>query len=188
MLLELACRIGARIHALVHHRQRHVKCAFPDYQVLHEFFTERSGDPRLAFLRWTRSFFTELERFHPPTNARKASRVIRRDYQRPLDVPRLARQFHMSPSQLRRGFRREFHMSIRDYYARARLVAALEQVPKEKTDVTALQVGYTRPQNFRRWFKHLTGFTPTGFRRLSDDRRCHIVDLARMALDRGTRN
>jgi AraC-like DNA-binding protein len=184
LLLELACRNGESLHALIHVRNPG-RCGFSHADHLTEFFAERSSDPRQAFSRWAHTFLAALQQTHPATRASQASSVIRDSYAQTLNVEKLARQVHMTPSQLRRAFRQEFRMSVRDYYARVRLQVALEDVVIHKIEVAALQVGFKRTSDFYRWFKKATGLTPLGFRRLPGDRRRQMIDEERLALNIG---
>jgi AraC-like DNA-binding protein len=186
-LLELACRGGMMLHALMHAGdRRRWRCAFPQHTPLDAFFSERSADPRQAFARWAVEFFAALRRAHPLTKAAEVSMVLRRDYSKPVLVEELARMVNLTSSQLRRAFHQEFRTSLRDYYARARLAAALEHVSTDKIEAVALQVGFRRSSDFYRWFKKRTGFTPAAFRNLSDDVKRQIIDCERLALNVGT--
>jgi AraC-like DNA-binding protein len=182
LLLEFACKSGSTLHALAHHGVRRAPCPFQERSLLIEFFSEPSDDPRRAFLRWSRAFFAELYERHPPSAAKQASRLIQKDYRLPLSVPGLARHLHVTASQLRRAFHREFGMGLRDYCGAVRLLAAIERVMQEKTESTALEVGYKSKKNYYRNFKKLTGLTPTEFRRLSEERRRRLVEAIRSRL------
>lgn len=73
-------------------------------------------------------------------------------------------------------------MSIREYHGRRRVLTALEAVVDGKSEAAALGVGYRSRKNFYRPFRRCTGLTPTEFRRLSVERREHIVNEPRHSL------
>jgi hypothetical protein len=84
--------------------------------------------------------------------------------------------FHVTPSQLRRGFAREFGLSIHEYQQQVRVKAAIEHVRKGNMEATALGVGYKGKKNFYHAFRLVTGVTPTTIRRLSEERARHVIE------------
>jgi AraC-like DNA-binding protein len=88
----------------------------------------------------------------------------------------------MSPWQLRRNFRAQFRMTMRDYHGRLRALTALDAVLNGKSESAALEVGYRSRKNFNRQFQRCTGLTPTEFRRLPAEGRQEITDDLRRSL------
>ena len=180
MLLDVAWRCGDIVHARAESRCGGT-CGFLPARVLERFWRTSAQDPRRAFLDWVVAFATELTRTHPPSAAARAARTLRAEYDRPWSLAALARRFHVTPSQLRRSFQREFGMTVREYQRTMRLIEALPQVPTEKIDAIALKVGYRSKKNFYRAFQTVTGLTPTAFRNLPRERALHVVESIRVA-------
>jgi AraC-like DNA-binding protein len=174
VLLDVAWRCGRTIHARAH-RGHPGRCPFVPTTCLDRFWRAPVHDPEKAFLIWAEGFSTEFRRLHPATTASRVARWIRHDYERPWSLATLGRRFHVTPSQLRRSFEREFGVSIRAYQQTVRVSAALARVRTEKMEATALEVGYKGKKNFYRAFKQVTGLTPAAFRRLSEERAFHVV-------------
>jgi AraC-like DNA-binding protein len=149
--------------------------------ILLRFWNASGHDPRQAFLGWIDTFSAEFLKVHPPSAASRAARAIRDQYQHPWTIAALARRFNVSPSQLRRNFRQEFGVSIRQYQRTMRLIEAMPHVSTEKIEAIALKVGYKSKKNFYRAFEDVTGLTPTAFRNLSEERALHLVESIRAA-------
>ena len=123
-----------------------------------------ADDPRACFLRWITHFFEALAVAHPASVANQIARSLRRDYRTVRHMPSLAKEFHLTTSQLRRAFQQEFGMSVHEYQRALRLQEALDQVLTMKVEALALHLGYKSKKNFYRAFHRLTGSTPTAFR------------------------
>ena len=174
LLLDVAWRCGRTIHARAH-RGYPGRCPFIPTTCLDRFWRAPVHDPEKAFLVWAEGFSEEFKRLHPATTASRVGQLIRRNYEHQWSLATLAQRFHVTRSQLRRSFEREFGVSVRAYQQTVRVKAALERVRTEKMDATALGVGYKGKKNFYRAFKQVTGLTPTAFRRLSQERALHVV-------------
>jgi AraC-like DNA-binding protein len=174
MLWDVAARFGQTVHDRVHHGTGR-SCAFVPGARL-ACMSQPDRDPRSAFIDWAERYQRDLLRAHPITAAAKAARLIRDDYQRSWTIESLAVRVHATPSQLRRGFQREFGASIREYQRSLRLIAALQHVPHAKIDSIALQVGYRSKKNFYQAFQHVIGLTPTAFRRLSEQQAAAVIE------------
>ena len=84
-----------------------------------------------------------------------------------VSVAELARQAHLSVSQLQREFRRLFGMSPTDYLLKVRLLMArrlLEQGQAQVGDV-AQQCGFYDQSHFSRAFRAATGLRPLDYRK-----------------------
>jgi AraC-like DNA-binding protein len=149
--------------------------------MLEQFWRVSDPDPCRAFLGWVHAFSEALIRTHPPSPARRAARLIRNDYRQLWTVDTLARRIHVTPSQLRRNFQREFGVSVWEYQRKMRLIEAIARVPTDKIDAISLEVGYKSKKNFYRAFQDVTGLTPTAFRNLSEERALHVVESVRAA-------
>ena len=122
VLLDVAWRCGRTIHARAH-RGHPGKCPFVPTTCLDRFWRAPVHDPEKAFLIWAEGFSTEFRRLHPATTASRVARLIRHDYERQWSLATLGRRFHVTPSQLRRAFEREFGVSIRAYQQTVRVRA-----------------------------------------------------------------
>lgn len=180
LLLEVACRSGDLIHARAHHTS--TTCDFVPCPLLTKFWRAPGISPEKTFRRWLDSFCTAFRAAHPPSAACRSARLIRQDFHRTWSLAMLARQFHVTPSHLRRTFQQEFGTTARDYQQVVRMRESLEQLPKGNVDAIALGVGYKSKKNFYRAFHKLTGLTPTGFRELSTERASHITASVRTRL------
>src|SRR3954463_13070988 len=150
VLLEVAWRCGEIMHARA--KRCGDDCSFLPAAILDRFWGRGNQDPRQRFLNWVDAFSAEFTRTHPPSAASQAARAIQQHYERPWSVADLARRFGVTPSYLRRTFRREFGASIRQYQRTMRLIEAMAQLPTGKIDAVALQVGYKSKKNFYRAF------------------------------------
>jgi AraC-like DNA-binding protein len=186
LLLEFALRWSTRLHA-GEHAGRLGGCAFHEAMFLEDFLNDQARDARASFAAWIDRFFAEFLRTHPPSTAMRAARRLRQRYAGSVTLPALARECHTTPARLTREFRRQFGMSVPQYQRTLRLVEALRRVRHEKIDSVALHVGYRSAKNFYRAFRELTGMTPTGFRRLSDERAEAVLEFATLALVRAPR-
>jgi AraC-like DNA-binding protein len=183
LLLDVAWRYGRTAHARAHRGQRG-KCSFVPIRCLERFWGAPPQDPEKAFLAWTDAYCAEFARLHPATAASRVARLIRRNYQRRWSLAVLGRRFHVTSSQLRRGFACEFGVSIQKYQQEMRVKAAIREVRKGNIEATALGVGYKGKKNFYHAFRQVTGVTPTAFRCLSEERALHIIDSIGLPLRR----
>ena len=177
LLLEAAQRIGSSLHAYVHAKPD-ASCGLDEGHILRAFFPGSRDDPRQTFEEWATSFCGALRHAHPVSNSQRVAQAIRDNYKRTLNARDLARSVHMTSSGLRRAFRTELGLSLREYHMAVRLLAALPDIASEKIACVALDVGYRSTKNFYRAFRHLTGLTPTRFRRLSPAERQTVFDSA----------
>jgi len=175
LLLDVAWRSGRTIHARAH-RGHAGRCPFVPTTHLDRFWSAPRQDPVKAFLGWAQAFSEELKRIHPASAASRVARLIRHEYHLQWSLATLGRRFHVTPSQLRRGFKREFGVSIHEYQQVMRVKAAIEHVRNGNIEATALEAGYGSKKNFYRAFRRVTGLTPAAFRRLSHERALHVVE------------
>ncbi|HET8903362.1 MAG TPA: AraC family transcriptional regulator [Saccharospirillum sp.] len=112
-------------------------------------------------------------RFHGETLAEPAQRELspildslHRDFCKPLRVPELARDHHMSVSTLNRVFRRQMNQSLHQYLTHIRLGHACADLIRTGRPVSlvAEQSGFANLSNFNRLFKQYKGVTPRQFR------------------------
>jgi AraC-like DNA-binding protein len=129
--------------------------------------------PREGVPQVVHAFSTEFTRIHPASAASRVARLIGLEYHLQWSLATLGRRFHVTPSQLRRGFEREFGVSIHKYQEEMRVRAAIEHVRNDNMEATALGAGFKGKKNFYRAFRQVTGLTPTSFRLLSDERAAH---------------
>src|SRR5688500_3291900 len=96
----------------------------------------------------------------------RARDAIDRDYDRPLDIPALARIALCSEAHFIRSFRRTFGETPHRYLQRRRIERAmwlLRATDRSVIDV-CFDVGFTSPATFTRTFKRIVGETPSAFR------------------------
>ena len=165
VLWESATRLGAAAHLRLH-QDREAPCGLKSESLVVRSFSETLGDPREAFKRWTRSFFEELRRVHPPSSVELVAGMIRERCDRPLDIANLAAKVHLTPATLRRAFCSAYGRTPKKYHSELRMLRALERIGSEKVESLAFEMGYRSKKNFYRMFKKLTGLTPSAFRQL----------------------
>ena len=183
LLLQFAAESGNAIHARVHAPAGSSTCPFIPWLTLEDFFSSKMADPVSAFRKWVDAYIDELNRIHPMSPANKAAQLLRDHYQQQWEVDILATRVHATRTQVTRGFRREYGMSIGDYQRYVRLFHAIDRVRQgEKVDAIALEVGYKSKKNLYHAFSELTGLSLTEFRRLPSDAIEQIMDSARLAL------
>lgn len=185
MLFDVAWKFGSTIHRRTH-RRHSAKCRFVPAALMGSLVNAPIGDPEAMFLPWVNAFCAEFSRTHPASVAARVAGLIRRDYQHPWSLDSLADQFHVTVSQLRRAFQREFGVSIHDYQRSRRVIEALSHVSEGKIDAIALEVGYKSKKDFYRAFQAVTGVTPMAFRRLSDEHASRIVKSVSATASRRT--
>ena len=96
---------------------------------------------------------------------RRARDLIDREYSRPLDVPRMARQALMSPAHFSRQFRAAYGETPYNYLMTRRIerAMALLRAGMNVTDA-CIAVGATSLGSFSSRFTEITGETPSAYR------------------------
>ncbi|HSP17293.1 MAG TPA: helix-turn-helix transcriptional regulator [Thermoanaerobaculia bacterium] len=94
--------------------------------------------------------------------------MLEGEWQRPVDVARLAGAVHMSTSHLQHLFKQYVRMSIRTFIFEKRLANAAQQIraTDERISSIGLAVGFPDPSNFNHAFKLRFGLSPRDYRRL----------------------
>lgn len=106
----------------------------------------------------------------PDVRVMKAMEYLDMHFKEAISVPALARIVAMSPSHLAHRFKQHARMGIRQYLLQQRITEAkliLEQTPDIKLTALAAQLGFCHFALFNRAFHHLTGMSPSDWRRLS---------------------
>jgi AraC-like DNA-binding protein len=181
LLIDVAYRCGSTIHDRMH-RRRLESCSFNPTQTINLFWRTSPADALGTFVLWTRSFFTEIDRAHPPSTSYRVSRLLASEFTRPWTASLLAKTFATTPTSLRRDFKQEFGTSLHEYQKLARITAALDELPDQKIEAIALSVGYRSRKNFYRAFQDVTGLTPAQFRTLSPAHAAQLRDGIRHRL------
>jgi AraC-like DNA-binding protein len=98
---------------------------------------------------------------------RRAKDLMDREYDRPLDVARVAAAAHMSESHFARAFRREYGEPPATYLMTRRIERAKAQLRETDKAVTeiCLDVGFRSLGSFTSRFHEVAGMTPTEYRR-----------------------
>ncbi len=109
--------------------------------------------------------------------AAEAAPYIERHMTDPLDVKEVARHVGCAETTLRRLFRKEFDVSMRDYLTRLRVRQSLRAGASYSCiGDLARSVGYESEKNFYRAVRDVTGTTPTALRRLSPAALAQLVE------------
>jgi AraC-like DNA-binding protein len=140
------------------------------------------------FQAWAMRYSDEVAPTHPLSVSVQASRLIRRDCRRPLDVPDMATQLRVTRTAMARSFWRHFGMSMREYQALCRLCEVLKTIERDKVDAAAHEAGFRSRKNFYRGFRKVVGMTSRQYRLLPPRARSHIVDKMAVTLYRGVSN
>lgn len=85
---------------------------------------------------------------------------------RSFSVPDLCDRFHMSPSHLQHLFKRDVHMSIREFIQHLRLRAAAVMIgtTRERIRQISFAAGFRDISNFNHAFKRQFGVNPREYR------------------------
>src|SRR3954464_12190575 len=89
-----------------------------------------------------------------------------RSYEKPLDVPALARVALTSEAHFIRTFKETFGETPHRYLQRRRLERAMALLRETQQPVTeiCLEVGFTSLGSFSRTFTHVVGMSPSAYR------------------------
>jgi AraC-like DNA-binding protein len=100
----------------------------------------------------------------------RARDAMDRAYDRPLDVPTLARVAHVSEAHFIRTFRATFGETPHRYLQRRRVERAMFLLRETDRSVTeiCLDVGFASLGTFTRTFRAIVGDTPTAYRGRAD--------------------
>jgi AraC-like DNA-binding protein len=103
----------------------------------------------------------------------RARDAMDRDYDRPLDIPTLARIAYVSEAHFIRTFRATFGETPHRYLQRRRVERAMFLLRETDRSVTeiSLDVGFTSLGTFGRTFRAIVGTSPTSYRRGAADLR-----------------
>jgi AraC-like DNA-binding protein len=99
--------------------------------------------------------------------ALRAASYVRAHFADSLRLDDLARTVGTAPRTLRRSFKEEFGLSIREFQIRVRVREALRRVAAgEKVSVGALATGYRSEEHLCRAVRRVAGIAPTAVRDL----------------------
>ena len=102
------------------------------------------------------------------TPAYRAAEIIRQHSAAPLRADHLAKTVGCDPSRLRRGFKRELGITMREFHTKARIAEAIPMFAggDTKTVAIARSVGYRSDKDFYRALRDVTGQRPRDLRLL----------------------
>jgi AraC-like DNA-binding protein len=103
----------------------------------------------------------------------RARDAIDRDYEKPLDIPSLARIAYVSEAHFIRTFRATFGETPHRYLQRRRVERAMFMLRETNRSVSeiCLEVGFASLGTFGRTFREIVGQSPTSYRRQAADLR-----------------
>jgi AraC-like DNA-binding protein len=123
------------------------------------------------FIAWIDAFCAEMARTHAEDLALRVAAIIIANLAKPLRVGDIAIAVGAHEASVRRAFRREFHMSLREYILQIRVERAeclLRETPESKVEPVALEVGWRSRKDLYRAVKKVRGCTPGALRRAPD--------------------
>ena len=120
---------------------------------------------------------------------RRARDLMDRDYQRPLDVPTMAKAALMSPAHFSRQFREAFGESPYTYLMTRRIERAMALLRGGDRSITevCMEVGCTSLGSFSARFTEIVGMTPSEFRARDHSRSARVPSCAVRVLSRPSR-
>src|SRR6266545_3453258 len=166
-LLELAARWGARRHEAVREACPLSGCAPVALACVGCYWNKAPTNPKRAFLCWVHDFCAELSATHPDRLARRVASLIREKVAEPLDLAEIASEVAAHEATIRRAFKREYHMTPREYHKRVRVEMAedlLRVAPAEKIDTVGAAVGWKHRKDLCRAVHQVKGCTPGALR------------------------
>ncbi len=121
---------------------------------------------------------------------RRARDLIDREYERPLDVPALARSARMSAGHFSRCFKEAFGESPYSYLMTRRIERAKTLLRRGDLSVTevCMAVGWSSLGSFSTRFTELVGESPSAYRERSHDAAAEIPPCVAKYLLRPVRN
>jgi AraC-like DNA-binding protein len=119
---------------------------------------------------------------------RRARDLIDREYDRPLDVPAMARAAHASPAHFARGYREAFGETPYQHLLTRRIERAMALLRAGELPVRDIceAVGFHSFGSFSARFHELVGMTPSAYRHAHGPAR--VPGCAVRALSRPSRN
>jgi AraC-like DNA-binding protein len=109
------------------------------------------------------------ERMRPPEASLRiqyVKRIIERHLSKPLTIDALAARVHLSPFTLIRQFKSAVKTTPHAYLVRCRLAEAKHLLCDESIGIAEIaeRIGLVDANYFARFFRHATGFSPSGYR------------------------
>jgi AraC-like DNA-binding protein len=120
---------------------------------------------------------------------RRARDLMDREYQRPLDVPTMAKAALMSPAHFSRQFREAFGETPYTYLMTRRIERAMALLRRGDMSVTdvCMEVGCTSLGSFSARFTEVVGMTPSDYRALDHSAGKRVPACASRYLSRPSR-
>lgn len=131
------------------------------------YWSRRDASASQIFEAWITDYCAELGQTHLEPLAHRVAARIRDQLTLPLNVTNIARHVGAHPSAIRRSFRRDFQMSLREYQTRARVQRAIDLLRSTdaKIERVAVEVGWHSKKDLYRAFRHIHECTPATMRR-----------------------
>ncbi len=102
----------------------------------------------------------------PLSTVTRAVSILNSDYMSPISAKDISQKLHINQSYLSRLFKREMGCSMMEYLAQRRMEHAKNLIANTQIPISsiAFNVGYADQNYFSRYFKKVTGQSPTAFR------------------------
>ena len=96
------------------------------------------------------------------------------NFQKNIEIQKLAEHFNFSPSYFRKLFREKMAVSPKEYLSQLRINYAKEQLKKTEKSISVIsqEAGFQSPEYFSQVFKQTTGQTATEYRKLNSEFAC----------------
>jgi AraC-like DNA-binding protein len=167
LLLDTAIAIDRRFHA--QGDAASCRCHVLRLAQLDSLMHLNGDGFRTSFAQWIDEFVKAYRRNHNSCGACTAARLIRESPKQRWTVGGIARELGMAERRLRRQFRREFGIGVRDYLHLVRLTAAVSDLItcSMKIESIAHDVGYHSKKDLYRAFHKWLRVQPAELRRAS---------------------
>ncbi|MFZ4454110.1 AraC family transcriptional regulator N-terminal domain-containing protein [Salibacterium aidingense] len=121
-------------------------------EIIYRVLQDEKGD-------WIKTIFNSGSHAHAIS---KVIQLIKRDYDKPLRIDRLAREANLSASALHKHFKKITSMSPLQYQKRIRLQEARSLLISESLEAidAGFRVGYESPSQFNREYARMFGLPP----------------------------
>lgn len=170
MLKLLAIEAARTFHSTYHSRFGGNRCRDFAVERTLDAWSAATLDPRGRLASWTMAFLSAFNGTHPPPPCERAAEILRRRFQSPPDLDRLAAEVGSSKSALIRAFKRCYGMPPGEYLTRVRLLWFTDAARGSSSSCgeLAMDAGYSSYHNLSDALWSHTDLTPGQVRGLSE--------------------